>query len=146
MIIREMVESDLPDICLIEREIFSDPWSEEDFHNSFTAQNNGYLVAEVTGRIVGYCGYWGIVGEGYIYNVAVKKEFRKHQIGYLMLKEMIKQASDRGITAFTLEVRCSNEAAIRLYERLGFERAGLRKDFYSKPKEDAVIMWLKPIQ
>jgi len=146
MIIREMVESDLPDICLIERETFSDPWSEEDFHNSFTAQNNGYLVAEVTGRIVGYCGYWGIVGEGYIYNVAVKKEFRRQQIGYLMLIEMIKQASDRGITAFTLEVRCSNEAAIRLYERLGFERAGLRKDFYSKPKEDAVIMWLKPIQ
>lgn len=146
MIIREMAEGDLAEICFIERETFSDPWSEDDFRNSFKDQNNRYLVVEIQGRIAGYCGYWGIVGEGYIYNVAVKKEFRRQEIGYQMLKEMMKQASDRGITALTLEVRYSNEAALHLYERLGFERAGIRKDFYSKPKEDAVIMWLKPIQ
>jgi ribosomal-protein-alanine N-acetyltransferase len=63
-----------------------------------------------------------------------------------MLKELIKRAQDIGITAISLEVRCSNAAAISLYKRLGFESAGIRKDFYSKPKEDAVIMWLKLIQ
>lgn len=60
--------------------------------------------------------------------------------------ELIKVAFDRGITSLTLEVRSSNEAALRLYESLGFIREGIRKDFYSKPKEDAVIMWLKRIQ
>jgi len=146
MVIREMVESDLAQICFIERETFSEPWSEEDFRNSFTKQNNGYLVAEAQEKIIGYCGFWGIAGEGYIYNVAVRKEFRRQQVGFLMLKELIKKASDKGVTALTLEVRCSNEAALQLYDRLGFESLGVRKEFYSKPKEDAVIMWLKPIQ
>jgi ribosomal-protein-alanine N-acetyltransferase len=146
MEIRKMTESDLTEVFAIEQETFSDPWSEEDFLSSLNEVNNGYLVAESEGKVVGYCGYWGVLGEGYIYNVAVRKEFRRQQVGYLMLKTLLEQSLKQGIDSFTLEVRVSNEAAIRLYESLGFERAGLRKDFYSKPKEDAVIMWLKPIQ
>lgn len=146
MQIREMMEEDLPQVYAIEQETFSDPWSEDDFRNSMKEPGNSYLVAEVDGTIAGYCGYWGIAGEGYIYNVAVKKEYRRHRIGYQMLKMLITESADRGITSFTLEVRKSNEAAIRLYESLGFESAGLRRDFYSKPREDAVIMWLKPLQ
>ncbi|HWT75678.1 MAG TPA: ribosomal protein S18-alanine N-acetyltransferase [Mobilitalea sp.] len=146
MIIRKMTEADLPQVHAIELETFSDPWSEEDFLSSLREPNNGYLVAELDGVIAGYCGYWGIVDEGYIYNVAVKKEYRRNQIGYRMLKTLLDESSDRGITSFTLEVRYSNEPAIRLYESLGFERAGIRRDFYSKPKEDAAIMWWKPIQ
>lgn len=146
MMIRKMTELDLPQVCAIEQETFSDPWTEEDFRSSYKEPNNEYLVAEQDGEVAGYCGYWGIAGEGYIYNVAVKKDFRRNKIGFQMLKALLAESSDRGITSFTLEVRHSNEAAIRLYESLGFERAGLRKDFYSKPKEDAVIMWLKLIQ
>lgn len=146
MEIRKMTEADLIEVFAIEQETFSDPWSEEDFLSSLNEANNGYLVAEIEGKVVGYCGYWGIVGEGYIYNVVVKKEFRRQQVGNLMLKTLLEQSLKQGIDSFTLEVRSSNEAAIRLYESLGFERAGLRKDFYSKPKEDAVIMWLKRIQ
>lgn len=146
MLIRQMTEVDLPQVCAIELETFSDPWSEEDFRSSIKEANNGYLIAEMDGTIAGYCGYWGIVGEGYIYNVAVKKEFRRHKIGYQMLKTLLEESKARGITSFTLEVRTSNEPAIKLYESLNFERAGIRKDFYSKPKEDAVIMWLNLIQ
>ena len=146
MLIREMKDADLAEVCRIEQEIFSDPWSYEDFEDSYKSENNTYLIVEVDGRIAGYCGYWGIADEGYIYNVAVREEYRRQQIGYRMLKELILQARDRGITALTLEVRQSNEAARSLYERLGFMKAGIRKDFYTKPKEDAVIMWLKPIQ
>jgi ribosomal-protein-alanine N-acetyltransferase len=141
-----MTEADLPEVCAIEQDTFSDPWSKEDFCSSVHEENNGYLIAEIDGKVVGYCGYWGIVGEGYIYNVAVKKEYRKQRIGYHLLKNLIDMSKNKGIVSFTLEVRCSNEAAIHLYETLGFESAGVRKDFYSKPKEDAVIMWLKPIQ
>lgn len=146
MLIRDMKEADLLEVCRIEQEIFSDPWNYEDFKGSYLSENNSYLIAEVDGEIAGYCGYWGVADEGYIYNVAVREEYRRQQIGYQMLSELIRQAKDRGITALTLEVRQSNEAARRLYERLGFVNAGTRKDFYTKPKEDAVIMWLKPIQ
>lgn len=146
MLIRRMMEADLEQVCVIEQETFSDPWSREDFMDSLKESNNGYLVAIMDEGIAGYCGYWGIVGEGYIYNVAVKKEYRRHKIGYRMLKALMEEAKGRGITSLTLEVRYSNEAAIGLYETLGFERAGIRKDFYTKPKEDAVIMWLKLIQ
>ncbi len=146
MLIRDMKEADLPEVCRIEQEIFSDPWSYEDFRDSYLSENNSYLIAEVDSEIAGYCGYWGVADEGYIYNVAVREEYRRQQVGYRMLSELIWQAKDRGITALTLEVRQTNEAARRLYERLGFVNAGIRKDFYTKPKEDAVIMWLKPIQ
>lgn len=146
MIIRNMIESDLDEVYAIEQETFSDPWTREDFESSMAEPNNGYLVAEIDGSIAGYCGYWGIAGEGYIYNVAVRKEYRRQQIAYQLLKKIMEDGFRTGIESFTLEVRESNEPAIRLYERLGFERAGIRKDFYTKPKEDAVIMWLKLIQ
>jgi len=146
MLIRNMTETDLSEVCAIEQETFSDPWSEEDFRGSLHEANNGYLIAEIDENVVGYCGYWGIAGEGYIYNIAVKKEYRRQQIGYQLLKKLIETSQDKGVDTFTLEVRSTNEAAIHLYETLGFERAGIRKDFYSKPKEDAVIMWRKPIQ
>jgi len=146
MLIREMAETDLAAVCLIEQETFSDPWIENDFRQSMTDKNNLYLIAEKQGIVIGYCGYWGVVGEGYICNVAVKNEYRRQQIGFLMLNELIAKGYELGIKAFTLEVRCSNTAAIMLYERLGLVSAGVRKDFYTHPKEDAIIMWLHAIQ
>ena len=146
MEIRNMTEADLPEVCDIENESFSDPWSEKSFRDSLLDEKNGYLVAEVDGKIAGYCGLWGIAGEGDIYNVAVKKEFRRKHIGEALLKTLIQQSIERGITSFTLEVRASNEPAIKLYESLGFHGVGIRKDFYTKPKEDAVIMWLDRMQ
>ncbi len=146
MVIREMTEEDLPEISAIEQETFSEPWRYEDFRKAISNSNNYYIVVEIDGRVAGYCGYWGIVGEGDIYNVAVKKVYRRRRIGFYMLTVLLKEAKSRGITSLTLEVRSSNEAAICLYGSLGFERVSIRKDFYSKPKEDAVIMWLKLIQ
>ena len=146
MLIRETTEADLDQICLIEQKAFSEPWSRRDFSDSMKDLNNRYLVADIDGEIAGYCGYWGIAGEGCIYNIAVKKEHRGYGVGYRLLTELIRQGCAAGITAFTLEVRQSNTAALRLYESLGFKAAGIRRDFYSKPKEDAVIMWLKVIQ
>ncbi|HCR39884.1 MAG TPA: ribosomal-protein-alanine N-acetyltransferase [Lachnospiraceae bacterium] len=146
MLIRKMEESDLTQVCAMEKEIFSEPWGEEDFRKALQDKNNGYLVAEVQGKIAGYCGYWGVSPEGYIYNVAVQKEYRRQQIGYQMLRKLIAEAKENGIRALTLEVRYFNTPAINLYKRLGFTEAGIRRGFYSNPTEDAVIMWLKPIQ
>jgi len=138
-----MTEADLTQICAIEQETFSIPWKEEDFRSSMIKKNNGYLVAEEDLQVIGYCGYWGILEEGDICNVAVEKEYRNQKVAYHMLVELMKEAKEKGITAFTLEVRKGNLPALHLYEVLGFKRAGLRKSFYTKPEEDAVIMWLK---
>ena len=143
MLIRNMAVSDVDEVYAIEKETFSDPWSKASFVESMEEENNHYLLVTVDGGIVGYCGYWGIAGEGYIYNVAVKASHMRQGIGQRMLEELIKQAVDRGIDSLTLEVRQSNEAAIRLYKKLGFIEAGVRRDFYTKPVEDALIMWRK---
>lgn len=145
MLIRDMLETDLDAVCVIEGETFSNPWSKTSFLQSISDMDNHYLVAVIDGKVVGYCGYYGVAGEGYIYNVAVKQAYRRQGIGYLMLKELIQQAKGRGVTGLTLEVRESNKPAIDLYRRLGFAKEGIRKDFYTKPVEDAIIMWRNSI-
>lgn len=145
MLIREMVEADLEAVSIIEKETFSDPWSKTSFFDSLSDSDNCYLVVELNGAVIGYCGYYGVAPEGYIYNVAISQNYRRQGIGYIMLEELIKQASARGITSMTLEVRVSNKAAIELYKRLGFNQEGIRKDFYKNPNEDAIIMWRESI-
>lgn len=145
MLIRKMEETDLEEVCAIERDTFSEPWSKASFLETISDENNYYLVAIIDGTIAGYCGYYGVAGEGYICNVAVGSGFRRQGIGFKMLNELIRHAESRGIFSLTLEVRKSNLPAINLYKKLGFTEAGIRKNFYSKPVEDAVIMWRKPI-
>ena len=137
-----MIDKDLKQVCDIENDTFSEPWSYRSFSNSLTSKDNTYLVAEEDGEILGYCGMWGTVDEGQITNVAVKKEHRNKKIGFKLLKTLMEYGKDNGLIAFTLEVRVGNRAAINLYHNLGFTDSGYRKNFYSKPNEDALIMWL----
>lgn len=140
--IRRMTGEDVPTAAALERECFSEPWSENAYLDTLTNENALYLVAETTdGSFAGMCGLLDILGEGDISNVAVQEEFRRQGIAERMLSELLKQGRHRNITAFTLEVRASNEAAIRLYEKCGFVCEGRRKNFYQKPKEDALILW-----
>lgn len=140
--IRRMSREDIPAAAALERECFSDPWSENAYVSALANENALYLVAEgADGSIVGLCGLLDILGEGDISNVAVREDFRKKGIGEKMLSELLKQGRERGITAFTLEVRASNGTAIRLYEKFGFVCEGRRKNFYEKPREDALILW-----
>ena len=107
-------------------------------------RHNIYLVAENDQHeVVGYCGIWGVLDEGQITNVAVREEDQGKGIGYEMLQELIEIGKNEGLSQYTLEVRVSNKKAIRLYEKLGFEEEGIRKEFYDKPVEDASIMWLR---
>lgn len=142
MFVRTMCETDLNEVHQIECSIFSLPWSVNDFRGSISGSNNLYLVVEENEAIIGYCGFWGVVGEGQINNVAVTKAYRGRGVGKLMLEELIKRGRGMGLEAFTLEVRISNEPAIALYHNLGFRDVGIRKNFYESPIEDALIMWL----
>lgn len=139
--IRFMEERDIKAVAAIEKHIFSMPWSKQAFYDMLQNDKALYFVAEEEGVIAGYCGVFCIVGEGDIMNVAVVRERRGRGIASAMLHELLKQAADRGITEFTLEVRAGNTPAIHLYERLGFAIEGIRKNFYEKPTEDALIMW-----
>jgi ribosomal-protein-alanine N-acetyltransferase len=137
-----MMETDLPRIYEIEKSIFSMPWSLNDFKSSIADSNNIYLVAIEQDIIAGYCGLWGVAGEGQINNVAVLEQYRRQGIAGSLLKELIDLGRKQGIKAFTLEVRRNNLPAIKLYHNLGFQDAGYRKNFYEAPVEDALIMWL----
>jgi ribosomal-protein-alanine N-acetyltransferase len=138
-----MLETDLPVVHEMECSTFSKPWSMNDFRECLKEEQNLYLVVEERDEIAAYCGLWGVAGEGQINNVAVKKALRGQGIAYAMLKDLIERGKKQGLTSFTLEVRVSNLPAITLYHKLGFEDAGIRKNFYEAPAEDALIMWLR---
>lgn len=139
--VREMTADDVETVSKIESEVFSMPWSAKDFLEMVEADYAYYYVAEWDGEIVGCCGIRNIAGEGEITNVVVAPRFRKKGIAFKMMEYMLEKAAEIGITVCTLEVRVSNQPAIRLYERLGFKGEGVRPHFYDKPDEDALIMW-----
>lgn len=141
MIVRQMELDDISQVAEIEKNTFSIPWSEASFRDTLSREDTLYLVAEEQGEILGYCGFWQSLDEGEIPNVAVKGGYRRRGVGEALLKALFLQGAERGITAFTLEVRAGNAAALLLYEKLGFRAVGMRPDFYRKPVEDAVIMW-----
>lgn len=132
-------QSYIGDIAYIEKECFSDPWSERSIEESMHAGTKFY-IAEYGGKTVGYMGISEIAGEGYVTNVAVLKQYRNRGIGSKLLQYVVKQAKDNSCEFVSLEVRESNSAAISLYEKTGFVREGLRKNFYDNPKENAIIM------
>ena len=100
-----------------------------------------YTLAEVDGKPAGYAGLWRVAGEGHINNVAVDPGYRKRGIGTEIIKKLMDDARKEGIKEFTLEVRPSNEAAIALYRKFGFDSEGRRKAYYQDNGEDALIMW-----
>lgn len=139
-IIRSMRAEDATKVASLEAEIFSQPWSENAFLDSLRLLDTIFLVAEESGVIQGYIGMYLAVDEGEITNVAVDPACRRRGIGEGLLTEMKKRAADHKIARIVLEVRVSNEGAIRLYEKQGFSSVGIRRGFYEFPREDARIM------
>lgn len=141
MVIRKMQESDLTQVEAIEKANFSIPWSLESFRESMELEHTIYLVAEEDGNIMGYCGMYRVFNEGEIVNVAVAEAYRRRQVASKLLEQLFIESSELKVDNFFLEVRESNKAAIQLYKKLGFTEAGIRKNFYEKPRENAIFMW-----
>lgn len=135
-----MTESDIAEIAELEKKCFAVPWSEKSFRDEMNNKLAVYLVAKDNGHCIGYAGFWNVSGEGDITNVAVLPEYRKQGIGSMLIKNMIKTARELEIELLTLEVRKSNIAAQRLYNKYGFDIIGERKRYYSDNGEDAWIM------
>lgn len=143
MMIRVMTEKDVPAVAAIEKNCFSEPWSEQGF---LDGMNNSaiFLVAEEEEKVVGYIGMYVMAPEGEITNVAVAEEMRGRGTGEALVGAMQQWAAEHGVERIVLEVRVSNDPAIHVYEKKGFQTIGVRKNFYRLPTEDAGIMeWQK---
>ena len=143
MKIELMTADDVKAVADIEKEVFSMPWSEESVRDAVTNSNARYLVMKSGDNLAGYVGMWYGGDEAEITNVAVSEGYRRQGIAYELMKQAKEMAITDGMAKMFLEVRVSNESAIRLYEKMGFKSLGVRKNFYEKPVEDAKVMVLK---
>jgi ribosomal-protein-alanine N-acetyltransferase len=142
MNVREMCFEDVPQVFEIEKQSFLTPWSKEAFEKEILDNKFArYTVVENNGEIVAYGGMWWILDEAHVTNIAVHNHFRKQGIGRLLVDGMIKWCKRESISKMTLEVRVSNDSAIKLYEKFGFIIEGKRKAYYTDTGEDAYIMW-----
>lgn len=143
MILREMLVDDLDKVMEIEEAVSLVPWTKEGFFAFLTRNDVMFLVVEEKEEILGYCGMMMVLDEGDVLNVVVRKERQREGIGNFLMQSLLRLAAEQGIRMIHLEVRKGNETAIRLYERLGFEQDGIRKNYYTDPVEDAILMTKK---
>ena len=144
--IRPMTIADLPAIHLIERASFTTPWPPQAYRQELeTNRLAQYLVAMIGDEIVAYGGLWLMVDEAHVTTFAVHPGFRRRRIGERLLLALLDLSLDRHAREATLEVRLSNLAARRLYEKYGFRPVGIRPRYYSDNQEDALIMTTEPL-
>ncbi len=140
--VRPMTEEDIPTVLAIEEMSFPTPWSAASFtseiRDNYLAR---YYCLEVEGKIIAYMGLWIVMGEAHITNIAVWPGCRHNGWGEYLMREVMTKLIAAGVQRMTLEVRVSNENAQKLYAKLGFKAAGMRKKYYADNQEDAIIMW-----
>ncbi len=139
--IDDVREEQLEQIEEIEKACFSLPWTIEQLKSQLKDSQHEFIASlDDEGRVLGYVGMMYVLDEGYISNVAVDPEARRQGIGRDLIKELMARAAALDLAFVTLEVRCSNAAAIALYEKQGFLPVGKRKNYYDFPREDAILM------
>jgi len=143
--IRRMREEDLPAVRAIEALSFSNPWSDNTFRGEIQNTSISFplvVVRRPGDEVVAYVIYWQIRDDVQINNVAVHPDCRGLGLGEAMMRYVIAKSREAEVTFMTLEVRQSNTPALTLYKKLGFEIMGMRKNYYTKPDEDAYVMAL----
>ena len=136
-------DDDLAGVLEVENESFTNPWTRDMY--AWELQNRSvchiFVVRTPDCKVAGFCAFWLVFDEIHINNVAMRPKFRGLGIGTALLDHVLTEARNLGARRATLEVRASNEGARRLYDRLGFYVAGTRRNYYSHPVEDALILW-----
>ena len=138
MVLRRMTAADLDAVLRIEEASFDAPWSRTSFEGELKKTYGVTRVAEKVGRVVGYLIEWRIVDEVHIANIAVHPDWRRRGIAQAMMERSLSEAA--GCRWVGLEVRDGNDAARRLYEKLGFQERGVRERYYEKEGADAILM------
>ena len=140
MKIEKMTSEHLEQVCKIEKECFSHPWSLQSLESELNNDTSYFLVATEKDEVIGYIGMSVVIDEGYIFNVAVNVKHRKKGVATALVNELVTYGKKNNFYFITLEVRESNEKAKSLYSKFGFVKVGERKDYYSVPKENAILM------
>jgi len=137
---------DLEGVLAVDEACFNHPWTRADYERELADPSRCFiLLARAPGvRVAAYCSFWRIVDEIHINNFAVRPEWRRQGLGAALLQHVLAEGARLGAPRATLEVRRSNEAALRLYEQAGFRQTGLRRQYYANPLEDAMILWREP--
>ena len=143
MTVRRATIEDAKEIFAIEMECFSVPWSLDSIETELLNEDKKlYYVVEDANGVVGYAGAWLVYDEGQITNIAIRPSARRQGFCAKLTSALIEECFKRGMHEIFLEVRISNLSALSLYRQLGFTVKGMRKNYYSEPKEDAYIMSL----
>lgn len=141
-----MNQSHVSGVAALEKRCFSVPWSEVSIAGELDNPLSLWLVAVDGDEVAGYIGSQAVLGEADMMNLAVSPEYRRQGIGEALTARLTEDLTRQEVNSLTLEVRASNQPAIRLYEKLGFTQVGRRRGYYEKPKEDALILrkeWAK---
>ena len=138
--ITSMTEAHVAQIAALEQVCFSDPWSENSIRYELTNPLSAWLVALEGDAVAGYVGSQTVLDESDMMNIAVRPEFRRRGIAEALVDTLVEQLRQKAVRCLTLEVRASNDPAISLYHKLGFEQVGRRPNYYRNPKEDALIL------
>ncbi len=136
MNIRQAQPGDIPAIAALERECFSDPWPADMIGRML----DNFTVALEGEELAGYLALSSVLDEGNIDNVAVSPSFRRRGVADTLVADALRRSREAGLAALMLEVRAGNIAARRLYEKHGFREVGRRKNYYERPREDAILM------
>ena len=136
-------EADLQGVLDVDALSFTRPWTRAMYESEFLNRDTSrmYVLRTPARPVAGYCAAWFILDEVHINNIAVRPELRGRGFGSALLVHVIEQGRAAGAPRATLEVRRSNADARRLYERFGFRVAGVRRDYYTDPTEDALVLW-----
>ncbi|MBQ1349268.1 MAG: ribosomal protein S18-alanine N-acetyltransferase [Ruminococcus sp.] len=140
MRIEKMTTAHLDEVAAIENDCFSHPWSRRSLESELKNETSHFLVAVEDGKVIGYIGMSAVIDEGYLFNAAVDSHYRKKGVGSALVRELVTWCQKHDFAFLTLEVRESNAPAIALYSRFGFVRVGERKNYYSDPAENALLM------
>lgn len=125
----------------LEKQCFSVPWTRQALVSQLPDDMHIFIAAfDDVGNVLGYVGMMYVLDEGYISNVAISPEYRRRGIADKLIAALVSRANEKDLSFVTLEVRQSNAPAIELYRKNGFSKVGLRKNYYNKPTEDAILM------
>lgn len=143
LMIRPMEINDIQYVMGVDQACFSNPWTEDIFHLEISENDHAhYFVLELDGWIIGYAGMWVVLDDAQITNIAVVPRFRGFKFGEKLFGFIFHKAIQMGAVRLSLEVRVSNTVAQKMYRKFGLVPGGIRKNYYTDNREDAIVMWV----
>lgn len=138
--IREMTAADVQAVSEVEHDVFTTAWSPEMFAQEMTNPLTTYLLVCMDEEVIGFAGFWLVVDEAQVTNIAIKQDWQSRGYGRVLVNKLMQTAKAKGALSISLEVRPSNKTARKLYEKLGFAEVGIRPGYYQDNGENAILM------